>query len=535
MQLTVAGDSLVVDRDHYRTWIETTESRRLPLRIAEAWEYCREHTPVISILLPTYNTPADFLRQALDSVLAQLYPHWQLCIADDASGQALIRPLLEQYAARDARIRLHFQETNRGIAGTSNNALAMATGDYVALLDHDDVLSPHALLSVAAATNRMPRVQLLYSDSDSLDADGQRVEPFFKPGWNYDLLLGQNYLNHLTVYRRQRLLDVGGWREGFEGSQDYDLLLRASEGLADADIHHIPEILYHWRQVPTSVSRANLGAAVRAARTAIREHLQRSGQAAAVKPCAGAVVYNRIEWQPRPGCTAIAVYGEDMAAIERTRQQLRRLDAHLDVHGIHIEEGPADFQALNEWAKRQTADHLGFIAGGLVLESANVLSSLIGQASRPCIAAVSAKLIDSHGKPQGPILLAACADGRIAAVAAYGAAHQRNNSGYIASLVLDRQVPALQAGCLLMKANLFHKAGGWRLPLSDSLLAGIDLSLRLSASGQRLIWNAQAEAHSDSPALDSIIAQAGADATQLLQHQAPAQWLNNNTFAHQVL
>jgi hypothetical protein len=224
-----------------------------------------------------------------------------------------------------------------------------------------------------------------------------------------------------------------------------------------------------------------------------------------------------------------------MAAIERTRQQLRRLDAHLDVHGIHIEEGPADFQALNEWAKRQTADHLGFIAGGLVLESANVLSSLIGQASRPCIAAVSAKLIDSHGKPQGPILLAACADGRIAAVAAYGAAHQRNNSGYIASLVLDRQVPALQAGCLLMKANLFHKAGGWRLPLSDSLLAGIDLSLRLSASGQRLIWNAQAEAHSDSPALDSIIAQAGADATQLLQHQAPAQWLNNNTFAHQVL
>jgi hypothetical protein len=511
MQLSVAGDSLVVDRDHYRTWIETTESARLPIRIAEAWRHCREHAPLISILLPTYNTHADFLRQALDSVLAQLYPHWQLCIADDASTQAHVKQLLEQYAARDSRIRLCFQDTNRGIAATSNRALEMATGDYVALLDHDDVLSPHALLSIAAGINRTPQVQVLYSDSDCLDADGQRIEPFFKPGWNYDLLLGQNYLNHLTVYRRQRLLEVGGWREGFEGSQDYDLLLRVIEGLPDAQIHHIPDILYHWRQVPTSVSRANLGAAVRAARTAIREHLQRSGQAADVKPCAGAVVYNRIEWRRQPERVAIAVYGHDRAAVEKTRLQLQRLDPESSVSDVLLDPNGEDFQALNAWANRQDATFIGFIAGGLELQSPQALACLLGHIGRTGVAAVSAKLVGSRGKPQGPLVLSAPTENQATISAAYAAAQQRDNTGYAASLVLDRQAFALQAGCLFAKASLFRQAGGWTSSLCNGLSAGLDLSMRLRATGMRLIWCAQAEAHSDSADLDIAIAHSEAD------------------------
>jgi len=528
MQLSVHADSLMVEREQYQAWIATTEAAQISARIAEAWQHCQLRTPSISILLPTYNSDAVFLRTALDSVLAQLYPHWQLCVIDDASGEPQVRPLLQQYAQRDARIQLHFQTNNRGIAATSNHALEMASGEYVALLDHDDVLSPHALLSVAASINQNSQAQLLYSDSDSLDAQGQRIEPFFKPGWNYDLLLGQNYVNHLTVYRRQRLIEAGGWREGFEGSQDYDLLLRVIEGLPDTQIYHIPEILYHWRQVPTSVSRANLGAAVRAARTAIREHLQRTRQTANVKPCSGALLYNRIEWQAQVASVAIAVYGSEQDTIDQTLRQLQQFDATLNVSGVLLDKSAENFQALNHWATQQPVALLGFIAAGFVLQSADTVSSLLGQISRPAVAAVSAKLVSSSGKPQGPLVLSAGADGQAMIAAAYGAAHQQGNTGYVASLLLDRQVFALQAGCLFVKAPLFRQAGGWAQPPSNSLLAGIDLSLRLRAHNKYLVWNAQAPAFSGSDALDAEIGCSDVDIRSLQAEDAATYWLDKN-------
>lgn len=527
MQLSIQADNLVVDPAQYRAWIATTEASQISARIAEAWQHCRQRTPVISILLPTYNTDPDFLRQALDSVLAQLYPHWQLCVVDDASSEPHVKPLLQQYAQRDSRIQLHLQTENRGIAATSNRALELAGGEYVALLDHDDVLTPHALLCIAASINQNPQLQLLYSDSDNLDAQGQRVDPFFKPDWNYDLLLGQNYLNHLTVYKKQRLIDVGGWRTGFEGSQDYDLLLRIVEGLADSQIFHIPEILYHWRQVPTSVSRANLGAAVRAARTAIREHLQRSHQAADVKPCTGALLYSRIVWQAEIEQVAIAVYGWEQTAVDRACQQLRQLAPRLHISGVLLDKTADDFQPLNEWAAHQSTELLGFIAAGFTL-TADALASLLGHASRPAVAAVSAKLINSQGRPCGYLLVAPGADGQVFAAQAQRAARQHSNAGYVAGLVLDRQVFALQAGCLFVKAPLFHQASGWGRSLSNSLLAGVDLSLRLRAGGSQLIWNAQAPVHSSDGTLDAAINHPGMDIGPSYPEYGAADWQDKN-------
>jgi O-antigen biosynthesis protein len=504
MHLTAAGDRLIVDREQYQHWIATVEPALVAARIDEAWRQCAQLTPTISVLMPTYNSDADFLRAALDSVLAQHYPHWQLCIVDDASTQPHVRPLLEQYAQQDSRIRLSFQTGNRGIAATSNRALAAATGDYIALLDHDDVLPPHALLSVAAAINLDPDAEILFSDSDSLDVEGQRIEPFCKPGWNYDLLLGQNYVNHLTVYRTQQVHMTGGWREGFEGSQDYDLLLRVGEGLRDSQIHHIQEILYHWRQVPTSVSRANLGAAVRAARSAIREHLQRRGQQAAVKPCGGAVLYNRIEWQAPAAAVAIAIYGDDEAGIERTRREWMQLMPTLDVHGVLQDKGA--FQPLNAWAARQSAAYIGFIAAGFAPLSPDEWDALLGHIGRAAVAAVSAKLVRADGSPRGPLVMSASAAGDAVFTASCRAAHSPANSGYVASLLLDRQVCALQAGCMLVKTAAFRGCGGWNSPLSDSLKAGVDLSLRLRAGDHCLVWSSQAVARSDSSALDATLA-----------------------------
>lgn len=507
MQLRAQGNGLGIDATDYAQWIATAEPSHIAARTAAAWADCRERTPTISILLPTYDTDAHFLRAALDSVLAQVYPHWQLCIVDDASSRPHVRALLEAYAARDARIAVHFEPHNRGIAASTNRALRMAGGEYVALLDHDDVLSADALLCIAAAASRNPQAQLLYSDSDSLDASGRRIEPFFKPDWNYDLLLGQNYVNHLTVYRTQRLVDTGGWREGFEGSQDYDVLLRVVEGLEDSQIAHVPEILYHWRQVPTSVSRGNLGAAVRAARNAIREHLQRTGRAAAVKPCTGALLYSRIEWPAAVDAAAIAVYGTDPVSIDRTRQRLLQLDAALHVDGLLLDAGTRNFPLLNAWAARQQTGVLGFVAAGFEFRTAAAVCALLGHAARPQVAAASAKLISSRGKPRGPLLIEPAGDGRRRVAAAYAAAQCVDDAGYFAGLLLDRRAGALQAGCLCARADAFRAVGGWTRDPGDSL-AGIELSLRLRADGGQLIWCAQAAAFSTDAALDDAIAHA---------------------------
>ena len=521
MQPSIRGDGLAIDDARYRHWIADIEAAQSSAAIAAAWQHCGERTPLISILLPTYDSDAAFLRAALDSVLAQIYPHWQLCVVDDASRAPAVRPLLQEYARRDSRIRLQFQDSNGGIAAATNCALALATGEYVALLDHDDVLAPHALLCVAAGIVRYAP-QLIYSDSDCLDANGRRIEPFFKPGWNYDLLLGQNYVNHLTVYHRQRLLDVGGWREGFEGSQDYDVLLRVIEGLTAADIHHIPAILYHWRQVPDSVSRSNLGAAVRAARSAIREHLRRTGQIAQVKPCTGAVLYSRIEWPAKNEPVAIAVYGRERAAVDAGRARLQRLDATLEVSGIVLEGDDPDCKTLNEWATRRSTPLLGFIAAGFEMQP-ETLATLRGHVNRPAIAAASAKLIDSNGRPRGPLVLAGDS-----IVTAHGAAPQADNSGYVAGLLLDRQVFALQAGCLFVDAALFRQAGGWTRSPCDSLLAGVELSLRLRACGGSLVWSGQAAAFDRSATPDAGIGDACASVAELRSKYTATDWLDRN-------
>src|SRR4029079_15270663 len=179
------------------------------------------------------------LSSAIDSVRSQIYERWELCIADDASTDASRARLLEQCATADSRIKITFRERNGHIAACSNSALELATGEWVALLDQDDLLSEHALAVVAATIEEHPKAGLIYSDEDKIDQSGARCCPFFKPDWNPELLLGQNYINHLATYRYTLLRDVGGFREGYEGSQDHDLAIRCTEKLQPAQIRHI--------------------------------------------------------------------------------------------------------------------------------------------------------------------------------------------------------------------------------------------------------------------------------------------------------
>ena len=235
------------------------------------------YRPRISVILPVYNPSREHLCAALDSVLGQVYSEWELCIADDASTEPFVREVLEDYRQRDCRVRVVFRKENGHISHSSNSALSLASGEFVALLDHDDVLAPHALFEMVRVLNEEPDLDLLYSNEDKLTERGKRVQPTFKASWSPEYFLSFMYIGHLKVFRKSLVESVGGFRPGFEGSQDYDLALRVTE--QTDKVRHVPKILYHWRMHEDSVA-GNIHAkpyAFRVAKKALQEALRRRG------------------------------------------------------------------------------------------------------------------------------------------------------------------------------------------------------------------------------------------------------------------
>ena len=271
----------------YADWVARYDTlrggdRRAILRRLRALPY----QPVISVVTPVYDTPEPWLRRCIQSVRDQLYPHWQLCLADDASPSPHVAEILEEYAASDPdRIKWVRRDENGHIAAASNSALELATGNFVQLLDHDDELAPHALYMVAEALNEAPDLDILYFDEDKIDESGRRYDPWFKPDWNPTLMTANNQVVH-PCYRRSLLLAIDGFRLGTEGSQDYDLALRAAERTTPARIRHLPHVLYHWRAIKGSVALAaeEKPYAHEIARQAIARHLEHRGRKVETMP-----------------------------------------------------------------------------------------------------------------------------------------------------------------------------------------------------------------------------------------------------------
>jgi glycosyltransferase involved in cell wall biosynthesis len=234
--------------NNYDNWVRkhdtlTPELReRVARRVAAMTE-----RPLISVIMPTYNPNPAWLREAIESVRAQIYPDWELCIADDASTSREVRETLEAYSRSDARIKVIFRPQNGHISASSNSAIELASGPWLALMDHDDLLPAHALSCVAECIAANPGVRLIYSDEDKIDEGGHRFGPYFKPDWNIDLFRSQNMFSHLGVLSTDLVRAVGGFRVGLEGSQDWDLVLRCIERVEARQIRHIPRVLYHWR------------------------------------------------------------------------------------------------------------------------------------------------------------------------------------------------------------------------------------------------------------------------------------------------
>ncbi|MDP9004360.1 MAG: glycosyltransferase, partial [Verrucomicrobiota bacterium] len=317
---------------------------------------CLRTQPLISVLLPVYNPDLDLLEEAIESLQLQLYQRWELCLADDASTDPKVRPFLEGKANDDRRIKITFRERNGHISACTNSALALATGEWCALLDQDDLVRAEALAFVALEIERHPEAGLIYSDEDKIDAGGTRSTPFLKTDWNPELFLGQNYINHLGVYRADLLREIGGFREGFEGSQDYDLVFRCIERLAPAQIRHIPRILYHWRTVAGSLA-AVVDAkpyAKEAARRAIADHLHRCGIAGRVEPCPENVESHRVVYElpdPAPTVSIVIPMRDRLALLERCISSVREKTDYPSIEFVIVDNGssePATLEFLRE-------------------------------------------------------------------------------------------------------------------------------------------------------------------------------------------
>ena len=304
-------------RGDYARWIrcydqlQREDVKRVREQIAQF-----HYSPLISVLLPVYNSNLKWLRRAILSVQKQLYPRWELCIVDDASTDRKIWPFLQRCARRDRRIKLMRRTENGHISAASNDALRLATGDFVALLDHDDELAPTALYFVALALNKNRDLQLLYSDEDKLEEHNRRSEPYFKSDWNPELFLAQNFVSHLSVYRTDLIHRIGGFRVGFEGSQDYDLALRCIEQIRPEEIEHLPWVLYHWRAGDQSTASNPTAKpyAQEAARRAVQEHLKRTGVTGTVVPSHGVYLQTKYALPNERPMVSIIIPTRDQAS-----------------------------------------------------------------------------------------------------------------------------------------------------------------------------------------------------------------------------
>ncbi|USR91522.1 glycosyltransferase [Phormidium yuhuli AB48] len=495
--------------DIYRLWLSQNSPRPGDLMRCQREVEQFEYQPTISVVMPVYNTPADYLEQAIESVLAQIYPHWQLCIADDASPQPHVRTTLEKYRQQDERIHVVYRSENGHISEASNSALELATGEFIALMDHDDLLTPDALFEVVEALNNCPDTDMIYSDEDKVDEQNQLKDPFFKPDWCPDSFLSRMYTCHLGVYRRRLIEDIGGFRTGFEGAQDYDLVLRFTE--TSDRIVHIPKILYHWRSHPESTASrlASKSYASTAAAKALTEALQRRGEPGIVTPTPSG------HWLPRyeirkPGKVSIIIPTKDLASTLNTcLTSIFRLTTYPDYEVIVVDNGSSQRQTqrlFKTWAKREpkrfrvepldipfnypklnnlgvskaNGDYLLFLNNDTEVTQGDWLSAMVEQAQRPSIGAVGATLLypDNTIQHAGVVL-------GIGGVA--GHSHKfypKDAIGYFAQLQTVNNYSAVTAACLLCRREVFDAVDGFEESLSVAF-NDVDFCLKMIEKGYR--------------------------------------------------
>ncbi|MEW8218854.1 MAG: glycosyltransferase [Candidatus Thiodiazotropha taylori] len=506
----------------YSLWIKDVEPVGLPkLESIEAlneWE----GRPLISIVMPVYNVEEAWLREAIDSVLAQTYDDWELCIADDASTKTHIKRVLQEYETRFKRIKVVYREENGHISAATNSALELATGQFVGLMDHDDVLAPHALFFVAQEIILHPDASVFYSDEDKLNSEDVRYDHYFKPDFNPDLMRSHNMICHFGVYRRSLLEKVGGIREGYEGAQDYDLALRCLRELdTRKEVRHIPWILYHWRAIPESTaSGADAKSyAMKAAINAVKDDLESRGIEAKVsesKLIAGMirVQYPLPEVQPLVSIIIPTRNGEalvrqcidsiksrtdyknyEIVIVDNQSDDPKTLEYFsqlASVDGVKVirYDHPFNFSAINNFAVKQASGELlCFMNDDIEVISPGWLDEMVSQGVRPEIGAVGARLWYPDGRLQhGGVVLG------LGGVAGHAMKYTyEENRGYMGRSVLVQNYTAVTAACMLVRREVFESVDGFDEENLAVAFNDVDICIRIYQQGYNNLWTPYAE------------------------------------------
>ncbi|HAP5490745.1 glycosyltransferase family 2 protein [Enterococcus faecalis] len=502
----------------YPNWLARNEVLDIEAMTQEIATF--HYQPKISIAMPVYNVEEKWLRLCIDSILNQVYTNWELCMADDASTDPNVKKILTEYQQLDERIRVVFREQNGHISEATNSALAIATGEFVALLDNDDELAINAFYEVVKVLNENPELDLIYSDEDKIDMDGNRSDPAFKPDWSPDLLLGTNYISHLGVYRRSILEEIGGFRKGYEGSQDYDLVLRFTEKTTKERITHIPKVLYYWRMLPTStaVDQGSKGYAFEAGLRAVQDALVRRGiNGHATHGAANGLydVYYDIEseklvsiiiptkngYKDVQRCVSSIIekttyqnYEIIMADNGSTDPKMHELYAEFEqqlpgrffVESIDI---PFNFSTINNRAaKKAHGEYLLFLNNDTEVITENWLTLMVSFAQQERIGCVGAKLLYPNNTVQHAGVILGL--GGVAGHGHYGYSH--GDLGYFGRLAINVNYSAVTAACLLMKKADFDAVGGFEEAFTVAF-NDVDLCLKVQALGRDNVWLHEAE------------------------------------------
>ena len=505
------------EADVYEKWIANFDTPTPASRAALRRQLRGLHRqPLISIILPIYNPDLEVLRAAITSVTNQIYERWELCLADDASTDPEVRPFLEAIARGDDRVKLIFRPENGHISACSNSAIGLATGEWCALLDQDDEMAEHSLALVALEINRHPDAGLIFSDEDKIDENGTRSNPFFKPDWNPELFLGQNYINHLGVYRADLLREIGGFREGFEGSQDYDLALRCVERLRPEQVRHIPRILYHWRMVTGSLAAVPDAKpyAKEAARRAIADYGKRRQMPGTVVPCPENTESHRfIHAVPAPApLVSIIIPTRDRLELlarcvesirartdyqpyeiiivdngsveERTFAFFRRAQSEGIVRVV-VDAGPFNYSRLNNRAAAEArGDILVLLNNDTEIDDPGWLTEMVSHAARKEVGAVGARLWYPDGTLQhGGVILG------LGGVAGHAFPRiPRGHPGYFNRAWLQQNSSAVTGACMAVRKAVFEELGGFDEQNLSVTFNDIDFCLRLTERGYWVVW-----------------------------------------------
>ena len=499
----------------YGPWFEKHKpsAEELERQRKKKWK----NPPLISVAVPAYRTPPGFLEQMILSVKEQTYPHWELCIVNASRGEDGMEQVLGRYAGGDERIRVKNLEENLGIAGNTNEALEMARGEFVGLLDHDDLLAPQALFRIAEALTADPQADAVYTDEDKVTTDlSEHFQPHFKPDFNLDLLRSNNYITHFFVVRTRLAREAGGFRREFDGAQDYDFIFRCTEGAKK--VLHVPEVLYHWRthKASTADNPASKMYAFEAGKRAIEAHLARCGQEGTVslrkdlgfyrveypvqgEPLVSILIPNRDQKETLEKCLNSiwekSTYNNyEILIVENNSSSPEIFDYYREIEkrpGVRIltwKEG-FNYSAINNFGEKSAAgDYLLFLNNDVEVINPRWIEELLGNCQRKEVGIVGAKLY----YPDDTIQHAGTVIG-IGGIAGHAFLNMpRSRTGYLHKASLQMDLSAVTAACMMMKRQVFKQLGGFEERLSVAF-NDVDLCLRTVQAGYLVVYNPEVE------------------------------------------